>query len=159
MEVPNQIAAIRKAPGEDGFIIWPLDRFLNDSPLTNRLRSNEFAQAALVPPFPWLDNKPPMKPAAKLIGRGDNASVTITRPNVGKNDDVFVYAIQAKFKDTWRFAVVPATVEKIPTEGATVIAISAVDRLGNASERVIVKVPGAKGLGPTTAPTSAAMSR
>jgi uncharacterized lipoprotein YddW (UPF0748 family) len=159
MEVPNQLAAIRKAPGEDGFIIWPLDRFLNDSPLTDRLRSNEFAQSALVPQFPWLDNKPPMKPGAKLVGRGDSASVAITRPNGAKNTDVFVYAIQAKFKDAWKFAVVPGTMEKVPTEGATAIAISAVDRLGNASDRVIVKVPGAKGVGPTTAPTSAAIAR
>ena len=123
------------------------------------MKSNEFSQAALVPPFPWLDNKPPLKPGAKLVGRGDNASVAITRPNGAKVNDVFVYAIQAKFKDAWKFAVVPGTVEKVPTEGATAIAISAVDRLGNASDRVIVKVPGAKGLGPTTAPTGAAIAR
>src|SRR5688500_7466833 len=157
MEVPNQLAAIRQREGENsGFIFWPLQRVMPNSSLTERLRANEFAEPAIVPTMSWLDDKPPAKPAVKLLGRGDAASVELRagRSN-GRGNEVFVWAVQAKFGDAWKLAVVAGHVDKVPTEGATAVAISAIDRTGNASERVVINIPGARGVAPTTAPTTA----
>jgi uncharacterized lipoprotein YddW (UPF0748 family) len=162
MEVPNQLAEIRKRAdkGATGFIFWPLGSVLNDRPLVARLKANEFAEPALIPPSPWLGDKPPAKPSVKLVGRGDNATVELraSRAN-GRGNDVFLWAVQARFGDGWKLAVVPAHVGEIPTEGASAIAVTAIDRTGNASERVIVQVPGARGIAPVTAPTTAPTTR
>ena len=45
-------------------------------------------------------------------------------------------------------------VDKVPTEGATAVAVTAIDRMGNASEPVVVKVPGSRGIAPATAPAT-----
>ncbi|HEV2296822.1 MAG TPA: family 10 glycosylhydrolase [Tepidisphaeraceae bacterium] len=157
MEVPNQLAAIRQRAdkGATGFIFWPLQTVLRDTPLSERLKANEFAEPALIPTSPWLDDDPPAKPIVDLAGRGDSATIELRPGRLGgRNEDVFLWAIQARFGDTWKLAIVPAHVKEIPTEGATALAISAVDRTGNASERVVVQVPGAGGVAPTTTPAA-----
>ena len=156
MEVPNQIAAIRQREGDNsGFIFWPLQAVLKDSTLTAQLKENQFAEPALIPPSPWLDDKPPAKPVVKLIGRGDAATIELRAPRAnGRGSDVFLWAIQARFGDAWKLAVVPGHVDKVPTEGASAVAISAIDRTGNASERVIINVPSARGISPSTAPAT-----
>ena len=160
MEVPNQLAAIRQREGENsGFIFWPLQRVMPNSALTERLKANEFAEPALIPPSPWLDDKPPARPVVKLMGRGDSATVELREPRSnGRGNEVFVWAIQAKFGNAWKLAVVPGHVDKVPTEGAAALAISAIDRTGNASERVIINIPGARGVAPTTSPATSSPS-
>lgn len=158
MEVPNQLAAIRQRPGSTGFIFWPLQSVMLNTTLTDRLKDNEFAQPALIPTSPWLDDEPPAAPMVKLIGRGDGASVEMrpARPSGRSGSDVFLWAVQARIDNAWKLAVVPAHVNQIPTEGASVIAISAIDRTGNASKRVVVQIPGTRGVAPATTPTTTA---
>lgn len=159
MEVPNQLAAIRQRAdkGATGFIFWPLQTVLRDTPLTEQLKAEEFAQPALIPPSSWLDNEPPAKPIVKLQGRGDDTSVELrSGQSRGRGNEVFLWAIQAKFRDGWKLAVVPTHVKAIATEGAEAIAVTALDRTGNASDRVVVPVPGARGIAPDTAPAASA---
>ncbi len=148
MEVPNQIAAIQKEQGSDGFIFWPLQSVLKDSVLTDRLKANEFAQPAIVPQSPWLDDSPPAKPIAR-VSRGAGNTTTLflrpgqptTLPGTRPVNDAWLWAVQSKIGDTWQLAVLPGTVSKAPVGGASAVAVCAIDRSGNASERVVIQIP------------------
>ena len=152
MEVPNQLAAIRKSPGADGFIFWPLQRVMPDSALTKRLMAEEFAEPALVPVSPWLDDKPPAKPKATVARGGDGAVVVKLNPGAGA-EPVWQYAVYARHGDAWKFRVVPASEKQVALGDGNIsaIVVTAVDRMGNESERVALPLTGAPATQPVTA--------
>lgn len=62
-EIQAQIAETRSTPGAGGNVFFSMKGFTNNSnSLRTTLAANEYAQAALVPATPWLDNEPPPSP-------------------------------------------------------------------------------------------------
>jgi uncharacterized lipoprotein YddW (UPF0748 family) len=151
MEVPNQLAAIRKSPGSDGFIFWPLQAVMRESALTKRLKAEEFAEQALVPPSPWLDDQPPAAPQAG-VAREANGAVMITFQ--AADEPVWQHAIYARYGDTWKFRVVPGSERRVnlPPGDINAIVISAVDRTANESDRVTLSLAGAPATHSRSAP-------
>ena len=144
-ELLKQIEFVRKNPGSRGMVFWNLGSVRkHKDKFGDALASGPFRTNALVPPMPWRDNKPPPAPRASAQRNGGSAvTVNLTR---APGEPPMVYAVWARYGQQWRFLTVPAgspslTLNVDPAAGpATAVVITAVDRCGNESERVNVRI-------------------
>jgi uncharacterized lipoprotein YddW (UPF0748 family) len=139
-EIVQQIKLARARAGAGGHVHFSMATLMeNRKGITDQLATGQYAQPALVPATPWLGNSAPAVPRvlATRSGRGIRLKLA-----AGKSDAL--YAIWSRHGNEWRFAVAPAltqawTVADDARLGeATSVFVSAVDRLGNESERVQV---------------------
>lgn len=149
MEVPNQLAFIRdRAPeGSTGFIFWPLGAVLKESSLVERLKAVEFADPAIVPLSPWLDDKNPPKPIATVKrGDGEQLEISVKAPRGDRdpNNAAWQWAVQYRAEDGWYQAVFPAHLDKVQIPSASAVAVYTIDRNGNASDAESPKMPPAR---------------
>ena len=141
-ELLQQVALVRqragtqgRAPGHLHFSMNPLMQ--DRGGLAARLKQGPYAQAALVPPTPWLDDSAPAAPGLRRI---DAARVQLT-PGAGK--PVFVWALWRRHGASWRFATQPAaeTIVELANDArlgpVELMFASAVDRLGNQGPAVV----------------------
>jgi len=124
-----------------GHIHWSVKGLTqNRGGISNLLAKGAYAQAALVPPMPWLSQKAPGRPAASARGDGQALRVSIQSGDRATAR----YAVQTRFGTQWRMAGVipssrggidlPALAGRLPDA----VAVSAVDRFGNASAPVVL---------------------
>lgn len=149
MEVPNQLAFMRDraehAPngGSTGFIFWSLGSVSKDSPLTDRLKSDEFAEQAVIPASPWIDDVKPAKPTATVRRTNNGLDIFIKPPTRDRDPDnaPWLWAVQYKLDDGWHQSVFPAEQNKMQIPAATAVAVYTLDRDSNASEPEIPAMP------------------
>jgi uncharacterized lipoprotein YddW (UPF0748 family) len=153
-EIVNQIKLARErglnqshARGQIHFSMVALME--NRKRIGDELKAQFYSAPALVPASLWLENMAPAAPQIALAQR-KNVHVKIT-PSAGKSAATF--AIWARYGSgqqvQWQFSVLPAVVRNasIETElpGTTpagtlsAVVVSAVDRVGNESARIIVQ--------------------
>ena len=145
-ELLRQIEIIRKTPGSRGMVFWSIGSVRKHKDhFGDALMKGPFRTNAIPPPMPWLDSKPP--PAPRASGQRDrNGALTITL-NRSAGEPPIVFAVWARYGQQWRFLTVPAgspslTLNPDPAVGpASAVVLTAVDRCGNESERVAVRVP------------------
>ncbi len=132
---PGQAAAGN--PGSTGHIHFSMVALMQDRDgLASALRSGPYAQAALVPATPWLDDQPPPAPVLRLSGPRVRISPGIGEPAAR-------WAVWRRVGSQWRFSVQPAAEQTVELQGANAVVVSAVDRLGNTSARVALPLVGA----------------
>jgi uncharacterized lipoprotein YddW (UPF0748 family) len=144
-ELLKQIDIIRKTPGSHGMVFWSIGsvRRHKDN-FGDALTKGPFRTNALVPPMPWLDEKPPPAPRASATRDGSGAVMVMLNRSPG--EPPIVYAVWARYGQQWRFLTVPAgspslTLNPDPNAGpASGVVLTAVDRCGNESERVDVRI-------------------
>ena len=102
--------------------------------VASQLQAGAYTQPALVPATPWLDDQQPPAPALRRSG----ARLSI-EPGVG--EAAVRWALWRREKGLWRFAVLPGSQRQIDPGGADLLALSAVDRVGNQSAQHIIKLP------------------
>lgn len=129
-EITNQIDASRKIGSNwNGHIHWSAKSLVkNQGGIATRL-ANTYTQPAAVPPMPWLNNKAPAAPgvSATLQGKG-----TFVRWVPERSTSRI--AIQAKIGGNWRTVqIVPSGSQGVTLPKADAIAVTALDRFGNAS--------------------------
>jgi len=145
-EILDQIEFIRKHddPGE---IFWSINGLFHGrekGDMGPALINGPFAQRALVPASPWLDHTPPLSPVASIQQNAQHAAIVNLRPGAGK--PTWVYAIYIRYGDSWRFTTLPGgapsiTVNPDAKSGpASAIVVSAVDRTGNESPRIMLTI-------------------
>jgi len=116
-------------PGSTGHIHFSMVALMQDRDgLATALQAGPYAQAALVPASPWLDDQPPPAPVLRRLG----PAVRI-QPGVG--EAAARWAVWRRVGGQWRFSVQPAAEVTVELQGADAVVVSAVDRLGNASTR------------------------
>jgi uncharacterized lipoprotein YddW (UPF0748 family) len=121
-------------PGATGHIHFSMVALMqNRDGLATALAAGAYAQPALVPATPWLDDQPP--PAPSLRRRGP---AVLIEPGVG--EAVARWAVWRRVGGQWRFSVQPAAATTVELQGADAIVVSAVDRLGNASPRAALQL-------------------
>lgn len=130
-EITRQIDLSRKiGKNWNGHIHWSAKSLVkNQGEIASRL-AGSYTQAAAIPPMPWLSSKPPASPGVSASCKGASTSIRWS-------PDKFTakIAIQAKFSGVWRtIAITPARSQGINTPRAEAIAITAIDRFGNASQ-------------------------
>src|SRR5206468_7017787 len=112
-ETVRQIEVTRQLePRSPGNVLWSVESVIGDvdkdtrqraapPPLYDLLQRGPYAQAALVPACPWLDNTPPPAPTAGAA-KAANGAVTLTlRPGAG--EPTAHYAVWARYGDRWLF--------------------------------------------------------
>jgi len=108
----------------------------NRGGITDALESGPYADPALVPATPWLDDKPLAPPLiqADVLPHG---SVQVTWEDQDM-ESARQWAVWAKQDGDWRFSTYPAgtrSVRIIPRQGAhiTAVNVASVDKIGNAN--------------------------
>ena len=102
--------------------------------VATQLQTRAYAQPALVPATPRLDGQPP--PAPTLRRNGARATI---EPGVG--EAAARWAVWRRQSGLWRFAVLPGSQRQIEALGADLLAVSAVDRVGNQGAQTILRLP------------------
>jgi uncharacterized lipoprotein YddW (UPF0748 family) len=157
-ETLKQIEIARRRKEGPGHVHWNMS-VLMDNPqrIVERLRDRHYAQPALVPASPWLDDKPPGAPTVTIDRAGDDGSVRVSISPAADNDEPAArWAVYERYGRIWRFTIRPGattswTTPRDPKLGPlTGVVVSAVDRCGNEGERVAVRVPPTS----TTRPTA-----
>ena len=106
----------------------------NRDGLATRLQAGAYAQAALVPATPWLDDQPPPAPTLRKAG-----SLVHIEPGAG--EAAARWAVWRRQGGQWRFAVLPGAQRQVDPAGADILAVSAVDRVGNQGPQHLLRLP------------------
>jgi uncharacterized lipoprotein YddW (UPF0748 family) len=140
-EILDQIGATRDTPGASGHVHFSMKALQRDrNGLVAPLREETYREPALIPPSPWLDQDAPAAPEVEARIEGGEVVLAL-KPGAG--EPPFLYAIQARRGGRWNLRVLPAGSEPIKLDDASPaaeVAVTAVDRLGNASPPVVHKV-------------------
>ena len=140
-EILNQIRLTRKQPTSSGHIHWNMKSLARNTALDEALLKNAYAELALVPESPWLGNARPDKPILSAI-ESESAKVRINWSGTGTTKSR-LWVLQMQSPDGhWKSDIFPAqrTSELLEGPAPSVIAISAIDRLGNSSMPTVLRI-------------------
>ncbi len=107
----------------------------NRDGLSSKLQAGTYTQPALVPATPWLDDQPPPAPTLRLSARR-----VLIEP--GSGEAAARWAVWRRLNGSWAFSVLPGAERSFDAAGADRVAVSAIDRVGNASPQHILSLSG-----------------
>ncbi|CAN7637128.1 family 10 glycosylhydrolase [Pseudoduganella sp. LjRoot289] len=144
-EIVKQIGVTRSREGRGGNSIGHVHFSIaalmqNRKGISDQLKSVSYQSAALIPATPWLGSA---APGAPTVGARRGSAGLDLKLSAGRG--ATQYAIWARYGGEWRFTIAPATRSEVTLadEGgvaAGAVVVSAVDRLGNESERVTAQL-------------------
>jgi uncharacterized lipoprotein YddW (UPF0748 family) len=141
-EIVKQIGVTRSRGGVQGHLHFSIAALMeNRKGISDQLRTQTYQSAALAPASPWLGSELPAAPGASARREGGGMALKLS---AGGGKPVAHYAIWSRYGNEWRFAVAPASrpVILLPDDAAggtaQAVVVSAIDRLGNESERISV---------------------
>ncbi len=143
LEIINQIMVTRgMVPKSPGVVLFSMKSLMqNNDTICKPLFNGPFNSKALMPTYPWLDNKAPDSPIV-VVEKSDK-EIKISWECKGE-EKPFQYVIYSKINNKWRYDLLPFNCSNItlPVDSLTIIpaAISAVDRNGNESLKTFIKV-------------------
>jgi uncharacterized lipoprotein YddW (UPF0748 family) len=140
-EIAEQVRATRTQPGADGNTLWGAGALVeNRRGLSDMLSRQVYSQPALTPAYPWLDKLPPGQPQVSAsFGIGGEVKV-FCRPTGG--DPVGWWLLQTRAGGAWTTTILYGTQSETTftlVNKPEAIAVSAVDRCGNASGPVVME--------------------
>jgi uncharacterized lipoprotein YddW (UPF0748 family) len=136
-ETLNQIMVSRAmVPQSKGVIHWSISSDTRNPSLQKALMDGPYKLPALVPASPWLDDQAPSVPSFSFQPAGDSVKLTWSH---GNEKDVFHWVVYYQTGNTWNYTILNRNQRTLMLDrkkGAVKrLAISAVDRMGNESER------------------------
>jgi len=136
-ELINQIRLTRIQTGVSGHIHWNMGALMRNRALDGMLQHGLYAQPALSPPSPWLHDQAPSKPTLAVT----QAPRRLTWAE-GAKEEVWLWALQTRKRKEWTTKVLPSATRVLSLASATpeVIAITAIDRYGNASAPAVIEL-------------------
>jgi uncharacterized lipoprotein YddW (UPF0748 family) len=143
-EIVKQISVTRSRNSVRGHLHFSIAALMeNRKGIADQLKAQAYQSAALTPATPWLGNDAP--PAPQAAARRESNGVALKLSAVA-GKPVAQYAIWSRYGAEWRFAVAPASrpvlllADDAAGGAAQAVVVSAVDRLGNESERINVNL-------------------
>ena len=134
-EILNQIELLRSQPAAGGHVLFSMVSLMqNRRGLSTALETGLYQKAALVPATPWLGSGKPQAPRLRRQADGRIAILPAKAAAVAR------FAIWRRHGGEWSFAVQPAGEALIDVNAAETIVVSTVDRLGNESPRVTLRL-------------------
>ena len=136
-EITNQIDLSRKIGRNwNGHIHWSAKSLVtNKGGIATKLASI-YTQPAAIPPMPWINGNTPAAPSVGASVQGDGTAI-----HWQANGNTAKIAVQARYGGTWRTVrIVPAGANGITIQRADSIAVTALDRFGNASPAKVLGV-------------------
>ena len=152
-EIPRQIAMLREARDgtveSNGHIHFRLGSLVvpagpMSGNLGDRLQTDSYREPALVPEMPWLGGKPPAAPAAEIVNASDGERLTL-RLTASDSSMLAWWVVQLRDSDErWTTTILPVSTPELVLpdgEGAPdIVAVSAVDRVGQTSTRTVLRI-------------------
>jgi uncharacterized lipoprotein YddW (UPF0748 family) len=144
-ELLDQIAATRAQPGATGNVYFSMRSFMfGRDNLPQKLVAGPYGEKALVPASTWLDRIPPLAPIVRVGRDATSGANTVTIQPQG-SETAWLWLVQTRTGSEWTSDVIPGLQRFLmiprPVIGAAdEVAISAVDRNGNASSPVLVSL-------------------
>lgn len=148
-ETLSQIMITRgMLPESIGAIHWSISSVIRNTNLSKDLLDGPYKKDALVPASPWLGSKLPDVPAILKESTSDKWKISWTHPHL---QTVFRWIVYTQYGTKWTYQILsrnehsvdlPRTIkDKTNKESSlTKVAVEAVDRLGNESERSEVEI-------------------
>lgn len=137
-EIPNQIELTRKNGQVSGYILYSASKLFTNAPLTDKLRRHIQREKALVPASPWLSSLQPAKPTVSAGSASGSLQLTI-KP--GSTNGLRWWLVQQKVHSDWQTVILPAEERSLKLKSAPeIIAVTAVDRFGNASRPAVLEL-------------------
>jgi uncharacterized lipoprotein YddW (UPF0748 family) len=143
LEIVNQIMVTRgMVPQSPGTMLFSMKSLMSkDSIIYKALSTGPFKTQALTPTYPWLDNEAPISPILSADKFNDEL---ILKWETSCEEKPFWFAIYTKINNIWSYEILPANtyslLKKLSGKNITAVAISAIDRCGNESEKKIIKI-------------------
>jgi uncharacterized lipoprotein YddW (UPF0748 family) len=97
------------------------------------LQFGPYAQTALVPATPWLDNSPPPAPRLRLSSKR-----VVIEPGAGEASHR--WAVWRRVLGQWKLSTLPGAERSLDPAGADRVVVSAIDRVGNLSARTTLQL-------------------
>jgi uncharacterized lipoprotein YddW (UPF0748 family) len=138
-EILNQIRLTRRQSSAAGNVHWNLGSLMRNTALAEALSREVYAQPALVPATPWLSRARLPRPslAGAMSRRTTEAQFAWT---LAGKEAVARWLVQSRTRGEWRTEILPASVLGLRFGSPPdVVAVSAVDRYGNASAPAAVR--------------------
>jgi uncharacterized lipoprotein YddW (UPF0748 family) len=138
-EIINQIRLTRKQSGVDGHVHWNMKSLMRNQGLDDALETQVYPQPALIPASPWLGNGDPAKPALRFT------EVSRTKLSlswvIGNGTKPWLWLVQSRHGHGWKTEIMAADKLSATWTGdlPDVVAISAVDRIGNISPAAAIE--------------------
>ena len=136
-EIARQIKVMRTQPAARGEIFYHLRNLTDNRALTDAVRA-EYAQTALVPASPWLDSVPPDKPKLTVV-ENNRSSLGVRWETAG--EAAWLWILQYRTNEVWATEILPAsqTTRTFENSKPEMVAVSAVDRVGNVSSPATIQ--------------------
>jgi hypothetical protein len=138
-ELIDQVALTRSRAGSGGHLHFSMSALMQDRDgLATLLQFGPYAQPALVPASPWLDEPlPPALAAPRLLREGPHVRITAASVSAGKGGAAppARWAVWRRTAGRWRFAVHATREALVDPAGADALVVSAVGRTGRVGER------------------------
>lgn len=137
-EIVQQIGVTRSRPKAGGHVHFSMAALMeNRQGIADQLKTGHYAGPALVPATPWLGSDAVNTPTVSAQRNGSAVNLKLA---AGKEHTHF--AIWSRHGGEWRFAVAPASrTEWSVVDDASTVVVSAIDRVGNESQRISVLKP------------------
>jgi len=133
-EIPNQIKLTRERRDVGGYILYSASKLFLNPPLLPRLEGEVQRDKSLVPPSTWLSSSLPAKPTVTV-----NRLNQLTWNPGSTNHVIRWWVVQRKVKNDWKTDILAGQQRKVALGGTPdVVAITAVDRFGQASDATIL---------------------
>ena len=141
VEIVNQIRLTRQQSGATGNIHWSMGAFMkNRGGIDDALRSDVYAQPALVPASPWLDSTPPAAPKiwTETMSR-DGARLMWSSTGL---EPAWLWLLQMRVGGNWITEILSSqqTTRMLKTPQPDVLSLISVDRCGNASAATVLEL-------------------
>ncbi|MFD0977269.1 glycoside hydrolase family 10 protein [Salinimicrobium gaetbulicola] len=149
-ETLNQIMITRgMMPQSPGVVHWSIGPLVKHPELTKSIVEGPYKAPALVPSSPWLDDKAPLSPS--VVPTVEVQSVNVNWVPKSESEKAFRYVVYFKYAESWSYKIFNRKtyetkfsrfIEKKDGEKVylSAIAVTAVDRSGNESEFLEIKL-------------------
>lgn len=143
-ELANQIYLTRAQAGAGGNVHFSMKPVLHNRAGLADVLQQVYAVPALIPACSWLDDDAPPAPSVAAVPAESDGMIGI-EVQAGDGEPVTWWVVQARYGERWSLRILPATtfLMQMPAEsdgGALeLIAVTAVDRCGNASAPAILE--------------------
>lgn len=139
-EIVKQIKQTRAQSGTSGNMLWAVRALTeNRRGISDALGDQVYGQEALVPAFPWLDARPPARPTV-TTSTSASGELTVRWASVGPELS-WQWVVQTRSRGAWTTDILTGNqTGRVYMQGRPeVIAVTALDRCGNASPVVVLE--------------------
>jgi hypothetical protein len=138
-EIINQIRFTRTQAGASGHVHWDMKALLRNGSLDAALEREIYTEPALVPACPWLVQSTPAKPLLQLAIQGGSI---LANWAVNDSEPVRCWVVQFRKGNNWSTRILPGSnpPKFLTKAGPEVIALTAIDRCGNAGPPAVWEV-------------------